>query len=77
VPAPRLTNREREVADLIAAGSTNRQLARALGISEKTAEVHVRNIMAKLEASSRAGIAAWAAAHPYGNSGIPSPAASG
>ena len=76
-PGPALTNREREVADLIAAGSTNRQLARALGISEKTAEVHVRNIMAKLETSSRAGIAAWAAGHPYGFSGIPAAVPSG
>ncbi|MGH2897024.1 MAG: response regulator transcription factor, partial [Solirubrobacteraceae bacterium] len=57
---PALTNREREVADLVAAGDTNRQLARTLGISEKTVEVHLRNIMAKLETPGRAGVAAWA-----------------
>jgi non-specific serine/threonine protein kinase len=56
----RLTGRQLEVAALIAAGSTNRQIARALGISEKTAEVHVRNIMDRLRTCSRAGIAAWA-----------------
>jgi DNA-binding NarL/FixJ family response regulator len=41
-----LTAREREVAAMIAAGSTNRQIGRALRIAEKTAEVHVRNIRA-------------------------------
>jgi predicted ATPase/DNA-binding CsgD family transcriptional regulator len=58
-----LTARQREVAALIAAGNTNRQIGRTLGISEKTAEIHVRNIMARLHATSRAGIAAWASAH--------------
>jgi len=57
-----LTTRERQVATMVAAGSTNRQIARALGISEKTAEVHIRNIMGKLRASNRAGVAAWAVA---------------
>jgi non-specific serine/threonine protein kinase len=57
-----LTERQLEVAALIAAGRTNRQIGRVLGISEKTAEVHVRNIMAKLSLTSRSGIAAWAAA---------------
>jgi predicted ATPase/DNA-binding CsgD family transcriptional regulator len=58
-----LTAREREVAVLIAAGSTNRQIGRALGITEKTAEVHVRNIMGKLRVASRAGVASWAVAN--------------
>jgi non-specific serine/threonine protein kinase len=58
-----LTAREREVAVMIAAGRTNRQIGRALGIREKTAEVHVRNIMGKLRVPSRAGVAAWAVAN--------------
>ena len=58
-----LTAREREVAGMIAAGSTNRQIGRALGITEKTAEVHVRNIMGKLRVPSRAGVASWAVAN--------------
>ena len=62
-PGVELTRRQQEVAALIAAGATNRQLARRLGISEKTAEVHVRNIMERLHTPSRAGIAAWATAH--------------
>jgi predicted ATPase/DNA-binding CsgD family transcriptional regulator len=55
-----LTTREGQVAAMVAAGSTNRQIARALGITEKTAEVHIRNIMGKLRVPSRAGVAAWA-----------------
>lgn len=56
----RPTPREREVAALIAAGHTNREIGRALGIAAKTAEVHVHNMMAKLGARSRAEIASWA-----------------
>jgi len=58
-----LTPRQREVAALVASGRTNRQIARELGISEKTTEIHVRNLMARLGTSSRAGVAAWAVAH--------------
>jgi non-specific serine/threonine protein kinase len=57
-----LTARQRDVAALVAAGHTNRQIGRLLGISEKTAEVHIRNIMERLSTPSRAGVAAWAAA---------------
>ncbi len=59
-----LTARQTEVAGLIASGQTNRQIGRALGISEKTAEIHVSNIMARLDVPSRAGVAAWVASHP-------------
>ncbi|WP_369696798.1 AAA family ATPase [Streptomyces sp. XD-27] len=48
-----LTPRERDVLALVAAGRTNRQIAEALFISPKTASVHVSNILAKLEVSSR------------------------
>ena len=57
-----LTPRQLEVAVLVAAGRTNRQIGTALGISEKTTEVHVHNLMARLDVPSRAGVAAWAAA---------------
>jgi DNA-binding CsgD family transcriptional regulator/tetratricopeptide (TPR) repeat protein len=56
-----LTGREREVALLVARGRTNRQIGRALGIAEKTTEVHVHNIIRKLGACSRAEVAAWVA----------------
>jgi len=62
-----LTSRQLEVAALVAAGRTNRQIGRTLGISEKTTEIHVHNLMSRLDVPSRAGVAAWAAArglHP-------------
>jgi DNA-binding NarL/FixJ family response regulator len=58
-----LTPREREVAVLVGRGYSNRQIAEALVIAEKTAEVHARNIREKLGLESRAQIAAWAAQH--------------
>ena len=58
-----LTRRERQVAALVASGRTNRQIGRMLGISEKTAEVHLHHVMSKLEVRSRAEVAAWAVTH--------------
>jgi pimeloyl-ACP methyl ester carboxylesterase/DNA-binding CsgD family transcriptional regulator len=58
-PAPRLTGRELEVADLIAQGLTNQAIARRLSVAPRTAEAHVENIRRKLEVRSRAQIAAW------------------
>jgi DNA-binding CsgD family transcriptional regulator len=55
-----LTAREREVAALIAQGKPSREIAELLVVSERTAEVHVSNILAKLGFSSRAQIAVWA-----------------
>jgi DNA-binding CsgD family transcriptional regulator len=48
-----LTAREREVLTLLADGLTNRQIGERLYIAEKTASVHVSNILAKLGASGR------------------------
>ena len=48
-----LTGREREVLALVAEGLTNREIGRRLFISEKTASVHLSNLMAKLDVSSR------------------------
>ncbi len=58
-----LTPRERQVAALVASGRTNRQIGKVLGISEKTAEVHLHHVMSKLDARSRAEVAAWAVTH--------------
>lgn len=55
-----LTAREREVAALIAQGYSNRALAEALVLSERTIAKHVENILSKLGFSSRAQIAVWA-----------------
>ncbi len=54
-----LTEREREVARLVAQGKTSREIAGLLVISERTAEGHVNNILGKLGFTSRAQIAAW------------------
>jgi DNA-binding NarL/FixJ family response regulator len=48
-----LTPREAEVLRLLAQGRTNRQIGAELYISEKTASVHVSNIIAKFGASGR------------------------
>jgi non-specific serine/threonine protein kinase len=57
--AVELTQREREVAVLIARGYTNRQIAEELVISEWTVDTHVRHIMNKLGQRSRAQVAVW------------------
>jgi predicted ATPase/DNA-binding NarL/FixJ family response regulator len=64
-PAPGLTARQLEVARLVAAGHTNRQIGRELGISERTAELHVRNTMQRLGVHNRAGVATWVGEHPH------------
>jgi DNA-binding CsgD family transcriptional regulator len=48
-----LTRREAEVLVLLASGHTNRQIAQSMFISEKTASVHVTNILRKLGVTSR------------------------
>jgi predicted ATPase/DNA-binding CsgD family transcriptional regulator len=58
---PRLTAREQEIAALVAAGHSNKEIAARLFISVRTAETHVENIMSKLGFVSRTQIAAWAA----------------
>ena len=61
-----LTGRERQVAELVAAGRTNRQIGRALGIAEKTVEVHVHHVITKLGARSRTEVATWVVAGQRG-----------
>jgi predicted ATPase/DNA-binding CsgD family transcriptional regulator len=58
-PGESLTAREREVADLVARGLTNRQIAEELVISKQTADRHVSNILGKLGLASRAQLASW------------------
>ena len=58
--ADTLTVREREVLTLIAEGRTNRQIARQLNVTERTARTHVSNILAKLQLTSRTQAALWA-----------------
>jgi DNA-binding CsgD family transcriptional regulator len=55
-----LTSREREVARFVSQGKSNREIAEALVLSERTVENHVGNILMKLGFDSRAQIAVWA-----------------
>src|SRR5215475_1933289 len=52
-PVPRLTPRQRDLLQLVAAGHTNTQIARRLGISESTVRTHLENIYQRLQVSSR------------------------
>jgi DNA-binding NarL/FixJ family response regulator len=54
VPFPELTDREREVLDLLARGLTNAAIARRLVVSDKTVRNHVSNVFAKLHVADRA-----------------------
>ncbi len=58
-----LTEREREVLELIADGRSNREIARALVLSEKTVKTHVSNILMKLDLADRTQAALWAVRH--------------
>jgi predicted ATPase/DNA-binding CsgD family transcriptional regulator len=58
-----LTRREQQVLALLVRGASNRAIADALVISEKTVEVHVSNILGKLGVASRAQAAAYAVEH--------------
>ena len=52
-PVPRLTARQQELLRLVAAGHTNGQIARRLGITEGTVRTHLENIYRLLQVSSR------------------------
>ena len=58
--ATALTPREREILVLVAQGKSNRDIARALVISERTARTHVSNVLTKLDLASRTQAALWA-----------------
>jgi DNA-binding CsgD family transcriptional regulator/pimeloyl-ACP methyl ester carboxylesterase len=62
-PPPRLSAREIEVLRLVAEGKTNREIAAALVISERTVINHLSNIFAKTGSENRAGAAAYALRH--------------
>jgi DNA-binding NarL/FixJ family response regulator len=54
-----LTRRELEVADLVAQGLTNREIASRLFLSERTAQNHVQHILDKLDLPNRSQVAVW------------------
>ena len=61
-----LTRREREVLAEIAKGRSNREIARALGVSEKTVKAHVSSVLAKLGVQDRTQAALVAVRHERG-----------
>ncbi len=61
-----LTDREREVLNQLAMGSTNKDIAQQLMISVRTVEAHLRSVYAKLNVSSRTEAVLWAVQNGYG-----------
>ncbi len=61
-----LTSREREVLAEIAKGRSNREIARALGVAEKTVKAHVSSVLAKLGVQDRTQAALLAVRHEQG-----------
>jgi len=59
-PAQTLSAREREIVQLLAEGASNKEVARALGISVKTAETHRSNIMRKMQFTSLSDLVKYA-----------------
>ena len=72
-PEGGLTDREREVLRLVAAGATNREIGTTLFISENTVSFHVKNILAKLHLRNRAQAAAFAIRAGLAGDGDPEP----
>jgi two-component system, NarL family, nitrate/nitrite response regulator NarL len=60
-PLASLSTREREILQHIAKGSSNKEVARALGIAEATVKIHVQHILRKLNLSSRVQAAVYLA----------------
>ncbi|MTI62431.1 two-component system response regulator NarL [Methylophaga sp.] len=54
-----LTDRENEILDCLAEGMNNKNIARKLGISDTTVKVHIKNILRKLNLTSRLEAAVW------------------
>lgn len=67
-----LTAREQQVLSFLAAGMSNKQMARSMGISIRTVAVHVSNVLRKTGNASRTAAAVWAAARLMG-SGVDTP----
>jgi DNA-binding NarL/FixJ family response regulator len=61
---PSLTARERQVLELVRDGLANKQIARRLGISERTVKAHLTSVFSAIGVSDRTAAALWAERHP-------------
>lgn len=61
-----LTDREREVLALVAKGLANKQIARSLGISERTVKAHLTSVFQRIGVADRTSAALWAQRHRLG-----------
>ena len=68
-----LTAREREIADLVALGRSNREIAAQLVLSNRTVGNHVQHILTKLGFANRSQITAWVVARDMSNGMSSSP----
>jgi DNA-binding NarL/FixJ family response regulator len=68
-PAAALSDREREVMGLLAAGLANKQIARRLEISEKTVKAHLTSIYRQIDVASRTEAVVWARDHGLARTG--------
>jgi predicted ATPase/DNA-binding CsgD family transcriptional regulator len=66
-PEQQLTRREAQIAELVAQGMSNKQIAAKLVISQRTAESHVEHILQKLGFVSRAQVASWLRSRQHGH----------
>jgi DNA-binding NarL/FixJ family response regulator len=62
-PADALSARERQVLLLVADGLANKQIARALGITERTVKAHLGNVFRQIGVADRTSAALWARDH--------------
>jgi DNA-binding NarL/FixJ family response regulator len=60
---PHLSDRERQVLGLVSRGLANKQIARTLGIAERTVKVHLGNIFRRIGVTDRTSAALWAREH--------------
>jgi len=59
-----LTSREREIIALVVGGQANKDIARAIGVTEGTVKIHLHNIYKKLGVNNRTALTALALSHP-------------
>jgi DNA-binding NarL/FixJ family response regulator len=68
-PAAELTAREQEVLGLLGQGLANKQIARRLGIAEKTVKAHLTSVFQSIGVTDRTQAALWARSHGIGEEG--------